>query len=249
MRDNKDTDKSKLDASDIKLTSSSPILSKLDNFWYYHKWKVIIILFFAIVLIVGIVQMTGKSEGDESVIIAVPEYLYAEDIEGLNTVLSSLVPNNDGEAKRVDLFTYSIYSEQEMEAENTEETDEEGRYVVKVVNSYNVSQIEQYRSYLQTGEVSLLFLSPYLYDELRENNRLRPLLESFGENLPTGAMSDGYGVRLGDTYLYEFFEEMKVLPADTVICLSRAYIWGASSDSESYSDTVEYYKSLVNFGK
>jgi len=249
MRDNKDTDKAKLEASDIELTSSSPILSKLDNFWYYHKWKVIIILFFAIVFVVGIVQIVNKDESDEAVIIAVPEYLYAEDIEGLNSVLSSLIPNTDGDAKKVDLFIYSIYSENEMEAANTEETDEEGKYIVQVTNSYNVSQVEQYRSYLQTGEVSLLFVSPYLYGELRENDRLRPLSDTFGEALPESAMSDGYGIRLGDTYLYEFFDELKVLPADTVICLSRAYIWGASSDAERYAETVEYYKSLVNFGK
>ena len=247
MRDNKDTE-SKLEASDVSLASSSPIFSKLDNFWYYHKWKVIIILFFAVVFIVGIVQMVNKNEGDESVIIAVPQYLYVEDIEGLDLALSSLIPTSD-QGKKVNLFVYSIYSEAELEAENTEETDEEGRYIQKVTNSYNVSQMEEYRSFLQTGEVSLLFVSPYLYDTLRENDRLRPLSDSFGDALPVGAMSDGYGIRLGNTYIYEFFDEIKVLPADTVICLSRAYIWGASSDKEKYADTVEYYKSLVNFSK
>ena len=49
MRDNKDFDESKLEAAEIKLNSSNKTLGWLENFWYYHKWKVIVILFFTIV--------------------------------------------------------------------------------------------------------------------------------------------------------------------------------------------------------
>ena len=45
MADNQE----KLQSTDIKLTSSNKILTWLSNFWYYHKWKVIIIAFFAII--------------------------------------------------------------------------------------------------------------------------------------------------------------------------------------------------------
>ena len=47
----------------------------------------------------------------------------------------------------------------------------------------------------------------------------------------------------------EFFEELQVLPADTVICLMRPYIWGASSDDAKYEKTVEFFKNIVDFGK
>ena len=36
----------KLKESDVKVSLSSPFLKWLDNFWYHHKWKVIIILLF-----------------------------------------------------------------------------------------------------------------------------------------------------------------------------------------------------------
>ncbi|MBQ8409648.1 MAG: hypothetical protein IJY39_12385 [Clostridia bacterium] len=249
MRDNKDFDESKLDAAEIKLTSSNRVLGWLENFWYYHKWKVIIILFFAVILTVGVVQMVNKEESDATVVVAVPADLYAEHIEGIDNVLTALIPTGgESGAKNLTLITYPIYSEDELKAANEAETDEDGKYVQKVLQSYNTSKIEEYRSYLQTGECSILFVSEYLYANLRDQNRLRPVSEVFGEAAPAGTMSDGYGIRLGDTYLYEYFDELKVLPEDTVICLMRSYIWGASSDEEKYGEIEEYYKKIVTFG-
>lgn len=249
MRDNKDFDESKLDGAEIKLNSSSPMLRWLDNFWYYHKWKVIIILFFAVIFIVGIVQMVGKEKEDAKVLVAAPIYFYAEYIEGIDSTLTVLIPTDEsGESKDLTLYTYSIYSEDEMNEANEAETDSEGRYVTYVDRYMNTSRMDEYKSFLQTGECSILFVSEYLYENLRAADRLRPLSDVFGENMPKGAMPDGCGVRLGDLYLYEFFDEMKVLPADTVVCLMRPYIWGASSDEEKYALSEEYFKCIVNFG-
>ena len=40
----------KIDSSNIVISEKSKALSWLDNFWYHHKWKVIIITSFAIFL-------------------------------------------------------------------------------------------------------------------------------------------------------------------------------------------------------
>ena len=55
---NPQNDSDKLEAGDIK--AASPALRWLDNFWYHHKWKVIIISFFVVVFAVGIFQMEGE---------------------------------------------------------------------------------------------------------------------------------------------------------------------------------------------
>ena len=60
----------KLQSTDIKLTSSNKFLTWLSNFWYYNKWKVIVITFFAVVVIVGVVQMVGKTDPDIDVTVA-----------------------------------------------------------------------------------------------------------------------------------------------------------------------------------
>ncbi len=248
MKDNKDHDRSKLDGAEIDLQSSSPVIKWLDNFWYHHKWKVIVIGLFAIILAVCIWQMAEKEEIDETIVIAVPRQLYLEEIEGIDAVLSSLMPKNGENEKNLLLQTYPIYTEDEMQAVNEEETNDEGHYVVKVFPAENMDRVEAYNSYLNTGEVSLILVSPYLYENQRIHDRLMPLSEIFGEKLPQGAMSDGFGVRLGDTALYAHSEAMRVLPADTIVCLRRPYIFGAGSDKDRYAETKALFMAIVMFG-
>ena len=250
VRDNKDFDESKLEAAEIKLTASSPIVSKISNFWYYHKWKVIIISFFAVVLAVGIFQMVTREESDTSIIIAVPQYLEGEQVAEIDSTLTSLLPaGKDGSVLSLDVYNYAIYSEKEMEEANHAETDSEGKYILQVSGQYNTSQMEAYTSYMQTGECSVLIVSEYLYNKLTASDRVLPLENVFDGKKPVGALSDGYGVRLGDTYLYQFSDSVRQLPADSVVCILRAYVMGANSKEENYNTSKEFFKNIVTFGE
>ncbi len=246
MKNDKDFDDSKLNDTDINLNSSNRFIKALDNFWFYHKWKVIIISFFAVVLVICILQMVGKERIDDNVVIGVPKTLYAEEIAELDNTLTSLMPKDENGEKNLALMIYPIYSEDELEYVNELETNDEGNYVTLVSPVYNAEKISEYSDYMMTGEASLLFVSPYLYAQQAENDRLMPLSEIFGENVPKSGYE--YGVRLGDTYLYEYFDAFKVLPEDTVICLRRAYVMGASANKERYQRTKEFFVNLVTFG-
>ena len=138
-----------------------------------------------------------------------------------------------------------------MEAANEEETDENGRYITKVSQSHNTTEHQSYVDYIGYGEASILFISEYLYESLRDNDNrpLRSMSELFGEDLPEGTLADGYGVRLGDLAIYDFCPELQRLPEDTVVCLKRAHIWGASSNKKTYAALEEFYKSIVTFGE
>lgn len=248
-------DREKLQGSDIEITPTSPFLKKLSDFWYYNKWKVIIITLFAIVIIVGIVQMATKEKYDLKVTVATHTIYYRENLTGLEASLVSLMPddvNGDGK-KNLQLSYYKIYSEAEMKEANEAETDEYGHPVIYADEAYNKSQMQEFNSYLMTGECTVMILSEYLYNDLigrrEEDILIKPLGEIFGDELPKGAMSDGYGVRLSETYAYEFLEGFHFLPEDTVICIMRPYAWGASSDKEAYAAALEYFKSIVTFGE
>ena len=139
MNDNRDFDESKLDGAEIRLAPNSPFFAKLDNFWYYHKWKVIIIAFFAIVIIVGVVQMVGKTDADASVVIAVPETVTPLQSRDISTALGQLLPNDaNGDGKKdLDVLAYPIYSEEELDKANHTETETEadgGWHYVPVVD-------------------------------------------------------------------------------------------------------------------
>lgn len=249
MSANEKERKEKLEGGDVDISSSSPVLKRLENFWFYHKWKIIVIAFFAIVIAVGVFQMVGKTEPDVTVVVAVPEYISPNQSAEIANSLESLLvgdPNSDG-SREVLVMSYTVYSEEELEAANEEETDENGRNIIKVDRAYNVSQFESYTAYLQTGECSVMIISEYLYGKLRDQDRLVHLSYLFGEKNIAGALDDGYGIRLGDVGAYEFFDTLKALPADTVVCIMRPYIWGASSDSEKYQISEDFFKALISF--
>ena len=138
MANDTQRDINKLDATDISLTSSNPFLKWIENFWYYHKWKVIIIAFFAIVLTVGIVQMVNKEDPDSEITLATHTIFYKENVDGIEQALVSLMPsdrNGDG-TKKIQLQFYKIYSPEEMNAANEAETDEDGKPVLKAIGLY-----------------------------------------------------------------------------------------------------------------
>ena len=92
-----------------------------DNFWYHHKWKTIISLFVAVIVIVCSVQMcTREPAGDVAVILAGPYNLMSKDAgyNDLRNCLSTyLAEDYDGNgAKQVDVSNHSVYSEEQIRA-------------------------------------------------------------------------------------------------------------------------------------
>ncbi len=247
-------DQKKLDGAEIKLTSSNKFLSWLDNFWYHHKWKVIIITFFAIVIGVGVFQMVNKEDPDVEVTVATHTIFYKEPVAELERTLHSLLPadiNGDGK-KNVQLNLYKIYSEAEMKEANEAETDSDENPVIYADEAHNKEQIQQYNSYLMTGQGSILILSEYLYNDLvgrrDEDILLTPMSEIFGENMPEGVTADGYGIKLSKTGAAQNLKGFEFLPDDSVICIMRPFVISGDKGAEKHQRAVEYFKSIAEFG-
>lgn len=233
-----DRDGEKLCADDIKISKRSRALSWLENFWFHYKWPVIIGAFFAVVLIVGLVQIFSRTSSDAYVTYAGNKYISAEESENIRAELSRLLPediNGDGN-KHTTFRTYTIYSEEDIK--NTD---------ADIDPSQNSSSKSSYESYMNSGECSVYFVSGYLLENLIRYDRLRSMSEVFGDNLPQGVTDDGYAVRLSELPLYEL-DAVKVLPEDTYVCLLKPYIYGESSKADNYADSEGYFKAIVNFG-
>ena len=227
-----------------------------DNFWYHHKWKTIIALFLVITILVCTLQMCEKEEtGDISVMMAGP-YSFVEDeaaLTSLRLCLGRYLPEDyDGNGKRqVDVVSYMIYSKEQIEALQSQ-TDDQGNPVR--VNTATIQQnYTQYNTYMMLGETSVLFLDPWLFEEMasKDNEYLSDISVTFGTLPQEGVVyykdkndvMHPYGIRLGDTALYRDNAAVnQVLPADTVICLMSPFWLG--SDSE-YQWAKEFYASLT----
>ncbi len=230
-----------------------------DNFWYHHKWKTLISLFLVITILVCTLQMCQREEtGDISVLLAGP-YTFVDNEAGLTSLrqcLARYLPEDYDEngVKQVDTVTYMIYSEDQIK-EMQAQKDENGNPVR--VNTSTIQQnFSQYNTYMMLGETSVLFLDPWLFDDLaaKENGYLSDLCETYGVlSLPgektypeNGENAKVLGVRLGDTALYkENLAISQVLPADTVLCLMSPYFVGKSSNLDEYQKAVDYFAALV----
>ena len=155
--------------------------------------------------------------------------------------MTSVMPYDlDGNGqKKVSIAAYCVFSHDQIKALEAKN--------VKIDTSQNTSQMKLYQSHISNGMGSIYLLDPWMYEVLRDesNQPLQKLSDILGET-PKGAMDDGFGVRLGDTDLYQNYEVLRVLPEDTVICLSRPYVVGKTSKEKIYLREKEMFAALVD---
>lgn len=225
-----------------ELTDNSPALRWLDNFWYHHKWTVIISLFFAVILIIGVLQICNRESYDIQVAVAVPYTMNAEERDDFLSLLSRFSKdyNGDGDTM-VYLHTDQIYSDEEYQSERAYWEAQSQEFYID--SSYNKAQLDDLEQYLMNGECSVLFLSPYMYEVKRDNGHLMPLSELYGDELPAGATADGYGIRLSETDFYTGSPAARVLPENTILCLHVKLINGRDED---YAHAKELFRSIAD---
>ena len=219
----------------------------LDNFWYHHKWTVIVISFFVLTFAVCFVQCAKRENEDAMVSVAVGYTLSGKEQEAFIQVINAVAPKKIGTdaGLRVSLTTYSIYTEDVLRQMYT---DPDGKLSTAAYN--NAKQVsadhdKNYGTFLMTGECAVHFVSPYVYESKNMSQLARPLSELY-DAIPESAY-DGYAIRLADTEFYQYYDAVKCLPADTLIVLTRPYVWGTSSDDTAYQDFEALYRAIVEF--
>ena len=119
----------------------------LDNFWYHHKWKTIIISFFLIVFIIGFVQCVQKTDADVSILYVGPEVVTGEDYDAMEKSLESRLDrdtNDDGEIAVQ--FTDRVYLSEAQLKEKEDEAAKEGEalYYDKAAMKNSLDQARQW---------------------------------------------------------------------------------------------------------
>ncbi len=235
----------KIPAGEIK--DKSKFLQWLDNYWYHYKIHTLIVLFIVFLLIVCTFQMCSTNSNADLTVLYSGRYLMTSDQqEGVRGVLNAVMPEDfDGaDGKYTEIVTYHVMSEQQLK-DMAAETDADGNPKYYVDRIYYTKEYQNYNNMLMTGEFSICLLDPWLYDSLAEAGRLKRLTDVLGA-VPEGTVGE-CGVRLGDTELYQYYDAIKVLPEDTVICMLTPYIFGATSDEDFYAQNVEMFRAMIDF--
>lgn len=233
----------KLEAGE--LSANSRVLKWLDNFWYHYKWHTIIITFFVAVFTVGLVQLLTRPAYDTMIVCAGGVMLTEEEIEELNRLMVKRCPedfNKDGEIL-INFVNYQAYSNEELQKEK-EAAEARGEQVI-LNGSYYAKEHDNFIFFTQTGEGAVCIVSPYLYENLSIEERLRaiPAMYEAGE-LPTGVTADGNGVVLGQTDLYTYSPAIQALPQNWIICLLKPTL---NADEEDYARSEQFFRALIEY--
>jgi hypothetical protein len=218
-------------------------IDKKANFWYYHKWTVIICAFFAVVLLVFVITMATKKKNDIQVIYAGPVEITASLTDMQNAFASLNVDYNNDNTGRVLISKYIYKSLAEIEKEKAE-ADKRGEQY-DVTNQLSISGHEKntLNQVLISGEFSVMLFSPVLYEENSKN--MCTVKDVLGYELDSDLVTpDGKGVYFKKT---EFAKEnpcFDVLPDDTILCiLVKTY----NVKDKDYQNRQDFFKAIIEY--
>ncbi len=227
-----------------EITPKSEFGKKLDNFWYYHKWKVICAVLVLFVVVVCLVQCLSRETYDISLIYGGAMSASDERVLDMKSALNEIRPEsigNDG----VGLAVMEIYDEEYAQEQGSD------------FNSYvNVENYNSLCHLITTGEYSILILDSWIYDDIKGNLGFRAIDEICGEGIVSQDQKyDATAVYFKKTAFYgSNAGAFSGVSDDAVICLAiyspfRGVVGcgGAEPTDRAYENSVEMFKSILTY--
>ena len=205
---------------DIKL--KSPLLEKLDNFWYHYKWHTIVSLVAAVIIIILTVQACSKVETDLYVLYAGPHTVSrtssAGNLSEYETASSSFKKigadyTSDGivTIAFTDLFVINSEEADQLLADNP------GKEINSALVKENTDTLHQKLLY---GEYYLCFLSERIFREYdsKYGSAIFTELSPYEKDGAEYEYASERGIYLR-SLPFSSLPEICNFPADTVVCL------------------------------
>lgn len=240
----------KLHGEDIKIENT--FTQKLDNFWFYNKWKVIISLFVIVLVAVCVMQTCQNVSDDITVLYAGSVYVTDKTSKEMQTAFNAVMPkdfNGDGE-KLSDIAALHIYSEEQVN-ERKEQAKNDSN-VIEINGYTNGQELNSFDNLITAGEYSVCLLEDWLYERIAAGGAVRKLSDIFGEdNVPESA-ADNYSIRFWDTdFAKQYAEQFKYIPENTVLCLrtsiSIGSILNGNKSQRNYEFSEAMFRAIVEY--
>lgn len=224
-------------------------LGWLDNYWYHYKWPTIGGLFLIVVLVVGLTQCISKEDEDLVVLYAGRTQFSVGEANAICEVLEAISPAKGENSKNnVGITYFQVMSEDQIKQAEAE-TDSDGKKKYTVDRNYLSDQYDSYYSQLLTGDHSVVFVEPWLYEKLVRDSRLVSLKDVLGY-VPEGAVGE-HGVRLGSLDIYENYGAIKnVMDEDTVVCIlhpNAKITFSKNSNEKYYENEKSLFRAIIEY--
>ncbi|MBQ5390437.1 MAG: hypothetical protein IIU58_05970 [Clostridia bacterium] len=228
---------------------------KLDNFWYHHKWKVIVISFIVITLLVCTVQTCSRVESDIYIMYAGPYKFGQTDARNFESAFSAILPDRNGDGRTLaELVDMYILSDEQITGE-LEKMTAQGEAPVVNYQMF-ASNREAFDQQILAGDTVICLLDPHLYNSVfvlddngEKQSGFMPLAEVLGYT-PEYAV-DAYSVRIGDTPMGKYFTVLQGLDEDTRLCVrqlsSFSFLKGQQRTEKYHAYCLDVFRAIFDF--
>jgi len=193
--------------------------NRFSNFWYHHKWKVIITCAFAFIFATLAVQFANKSNPDITILYAGPVYMTPNQAQDLSRCLYDVMDdfNGDGE-KKVEIHDIIYLTDNQYEKAKAEADAAGEDFYLNIMS--NAQTADQFNYEIIAGESLLCLLAEDQYREAASLDVFVPLTE-LGLTVPENMAIDNCGIRFSETAFYKFYDAVQVFPEDTILAVRK----------------------------
>ena len=244
MEENKNTY-----GADVKM--KSPMLERLENFWYYHKWHTIVAVFLVVAIVIMSLQFCQKKSFDAHIVYAGNYEIVRVSGDGdspYSNMLSELklvVPDLDGDGTvNIDFRNLFIVNDEEAEKIISENDGYEINYNLVKEDSDTFYQL------MLMSDYYVCFLSERLYNEYSErySGIFTPLAPYTAEGKTYEYAGEG-GIYLRSLDGFGTLPEFSKLPDDTVVCLRSLSDMSKSRYEKTFKASENIIKNILSFEK
>lgn len=220
-------------------------INKWENFWYHHKWKVILIGFFSFMAVTASVQFFSRQNPDVNLMYSGPDYITPNQNQAFCDVLENMMPDYNGDGELYVQLNDLVYLTAGQLAVKEAEAMEYGE-TYAIDRTANRQAEERFTYEIFGAESPLCILAEDQYAMVKGEDGFMSLKELYPEGEYTaheGAIDD-YGVRLKETKFWKFYTAAKIFPDDAVLCLRRVPTMSAFTGREKAEKKHEFHRDL-----
>ena len=219
------------------------------NYWYYYKWRVIIIAFFVGVIIFCAVQSGDREQYDVCILYTGPHMFEVGEKDTLSSSFTQIMSEDyDGNGnKNVQIVDMTAFTDDQIrEAIGTSDDPVLSvRYAPYTVDNVQSSFSKQVFS----GDTVICLLDEYWYNILRDADGLVKLEEVLGYRPDN--LKDDYSADFKSLDFSVFFESASKLPDGTIICFRKmstaSAFTGRKAAEKNYENSKKMLKEIFSF--
>lgn len=239
---------------DVKI--STPLMAKIENYWYHYKWHTIVAIFLVITVLVASLQMCTRTSYDVHIMYAGNHKLEKISSNGNSTTpftstlasLGRVVSDHNGDGEvHVNLLDLFVMTADEVAEFN--QTSDGKSEINEIQIKENTTALES--NYLLFGDYYIMLLSPALFEKYdsQYDGALFADISRYADADLLSSLSlteNGRGVYLSSLGIYSMVG-IEGLPADTVVCIRNKTTFGNGSNQANHGYSEAAFKEILTY--